>query len=98
MEGHTSHIGQVFFPEEFAAELMRHEPYAKHRIHRTTQAEDGIFQDQYGADSMARLQSVDAKRPEARYIAEIIVATDPTKTPAPVGMHGPGRPPFEPPQ
>jgi len=98
LEGHTSHIGQVFFPEEFAAELMRHEPYAKHRIHRTTQAEDGIFQDQYGAGSMARLQSVDAKRPEAGYIAEIIVATDPTKTPAPVGMHGPGRPPFEPPQ
>jgi protocatechuate 3,4-dioxygenase beta subunit len=98
MEGHTVHIGQVFFPEEFAAELMRHEPYVKHEIHRTTQAEDGIFQDQHGAASIAGLRSVDTKHREAGYIAEMIVATDPTKTPAPVGMRGPGGPPFEPPE
>ena len=93
MEGHTSHVGQVFFPEEFAAELMRHEPYAKHQIHRTTQVEDGIFQDQHGAASIARLRSVEASRPEGGYIAELIVAVDPTKTPTPVGMRGPGGPP-----
>ena len=92
VEGHTSHVGQVFFPEEFAAELMRHEPYASHKIHRTTQAEDGIFGDQHGAASVARLHAVEAKRPEAGYIAELIVAVDPTKTPGPVGMRGPGGP------
>ncbi len=93
VEGHTSHVGQVFFPEEFAAELMRHDPYAKHGIHRTTQAEDGIFQDQHGAASVARLRAVEAQRPEAGYVAELIVAVDPTKTPASVGMGGPGGPP-----
>jgi protocatechuate 3,4-dioxygenase beta subunit len=89
VEGHTSHIGQVFFPEEVIAELMRHKPYAEHQIHRTTQAEDGIFQDQHGAASVARLGSIDSRHPEAGYIAEMIVAVDPTKTPALVGMHGP---------
>src|SRR6202451_1283831 len=37
--GHTSHVGQVFFPEELAANLMGQEPYRRHQIHRTTQAE-----------------------------------------------------------
>jgi protocatechuate 3,4-dioxygenase beta subunit len=98
IEGHTSHVGQVFFPEEFAAELMRHEPYAKHQIHRTTQDEDFVFQDQHGSASLARLSPVDNNRPESGYIAELIVAVDPTKTPAPVGMRGPGRPPSQSPE
>jgi hypothetical protein len=68
---------------------MRHNPYAEHRIHRTTQAEDGIFQDQHGAASIARLRSIDSRHPETEYIAEMIVAVDPTKAPALVGMHGP---------
>ena len=95
IEGHTSHVGQVFFPEDFAAELMRHEPYAMHRIPRTTQAEDGIFQDQHGAAAVARLHPIDAKHPEAGYVAELIVTVDPTRSPAPMGMRGPGGPPPE---
>ena len=99
-KGHTSHVGQVFFPETFTAELMRYEPYASHKIHRTTQGEDGIFQDQHGNDVIATLRANDPKRPEAGYVAEMVVAVDPTKTPAAVGMHGPGGPPpgFRPPQ
>jgi protocatechuate 3,4-dioxygenase beta subunit len=92
IEGHTSHIGQVFFPEDVAAELMRHDPYAKHSIHRTTQAEDGVFQNEHGRTSVARLRAVEANRPETGYTAELIVAVDSTKTPAPVGMRGPGGP------
>jgi protocatechuate 3,4-dioxygenase beta subunit len=91
VEGHTSHIGQVFFPEAFAAELMRQEPYAKHHIHRTTQIEDDVFQDQQGAASIATLRAIDAKHPAAGYVAELIVTVDPTQTPDPVGMRGPGR-------
>lgn len=91
--GHTSHTGQVFFPEEFAAELMRHEPYARHQIHRTTQAEDGIFQDQHGDLFVASLRPRDAARPASGYVAELIVAVDPTATPAAVGWGGPGGPP-----
>lgn len=94
--GHTAHVGQVFFPEEFAAELMRHQPYAGHSIHRTTQAEDMIFQGQHGAASVAKLKPVDPRRPEAGYTAELIVAVDPTATPKPVQggfPGGPGGPP-----
>ncbi len=93
IEGHTSHTGQAFFPEEFAAEPMRHEPYAKHQIHRTTQAEDGVFQDQQGSASIAKLVSAEATHPEMGYVADLIVAVDPTKTPVPVGMRAPGGPP-----
>ena len=92
MEGHAAHTGQVFFPEDFVAELMRHEPYSKHQIHRTTQGEDMVYQGQHGAASVARLYPVDAKRAEAGYVAELIVAVDPTATPAPVGGRGPGGP------
>jgi protocatechuate 3,4-dioxygenase beta subunit len=93
LEGHTAHTGQVFFPEEFAAELMRNEPYSGHRIHRTTQDEDGVFQNQHGGTSVAKLRPVDAHRPEAGYIADLIVAVDPTATPGPVQMRGFDGPP-----
>jgi protocatechuate 3,4-dioxygenase beta subunit len=89
MEGHTSHVGQVFFPEEFTEKLMQTEPYKSHTIHRTTQAEDDIFHQQHGAESLAELNLANADRPEAGYIAELIIAVDPTKTPAEVGMGGP---------
>lgn len=96
VEGHTAHVGQVFFPEEFAAELMRHEPYAGHRIHRTTQAEDGIFQGQHGSTCISRMRARDPKRPEGGYLAELVVAVDPTSSPKTVGLGGPGGP-FGPP-
>jgi protocatechuate 3,4-dioxygenase beta subunit len=89
IEGHTSHIGQIFFPEEFIAGLMRTEPYVGHAVHRTTQAEDDIYQDQHGAGSIARLSPADARHAEAGYIAELIVAVDPSRTPAQVGFGGP---------
>lgn len=89
LQGHTAHIGQVFFPEEFTAELMRHQPYASHRIERTTPAEDGIYQGQHGAESMATLRPLNRERPELGYAAELVVAVDPGRTPAPVGFGGP---------
>ncbi|MBE7158070.1 MAG: intradiol ring-cleavage dioxygenase [Rhodospirillales bacterium] len=97
IEGHTCHTGQVFFPEQIAAELMQHEPYAKHQIHRTTQGEDMVFNGQHGGPSISKLRAMDAKRPEAGYVAELIVAVDPAATPAPVGPGGPG-PRFGPPE
>jgi protocatechuate 3,4-dioxygenase beta subunit len=83
--GHTSHVGQVFFPEEFAAKLMEHEPYSGHKIHRTTQAEDDVFGDQHGELSIARLTPLSAG---GGYAAELVAAVDPTATPAPAGRRG----------
>ena len=92
IEGHTAHIGQVFFPEQATIALMQQEPYAKHQIHRTTQAEDGIFQEQHGATSVAKLRPVEARSPELGYMAELVVAVDPTTTPKEVGHGGPPPP------
>ena len=87
---HTAHVGQVFFPEELSQKLMALEPYANHHIHRTTSAEDGIFQQQHGRTSVARIQEI---KPTTRYRAEITLSVDPTATPAPVQGGGFGGPP-----
>jgi hypothetical protein len=62
---------------------MYHEPYSKHRIHRTTQAEDGIYGGQHGALSVARLDPVHTQDLAAGLHAELIAAVDPAATPAP---------------
>ncbi len=76
--GHTSHVGQVFFPEEISTELMRQEPYSRHAIHRTTLAEDGVFGGQNGRLSMAKLEAL-----AQGYRAELVASVDPTATPGP---------------
>jgi len=84
--GHTSHIGQVFFPEELAAKMMQQEPYSLHQIHRTTQAEDGVYGDQHGELSIAKMDSSSGLH------AELIAAVDPSATPSPARRAG-GPPP-----
>lgn len=75
--GHTSYVGQIFFPEDFAAELMQHEPYRLHKIHRTTQAEDRVFGEQQGELSIAQLRPLHSEHPAAGLAAEIVTALDP---------------------
>ncbi|SNT24530.1 hypothetical protein SAMN05421770_10653 [Granulicella rosea] len=87
-EGHTSHNGQMFFPEDMNLKLMAEGPYAKHAIHRTTMAEDHVFGDQHGPAVIATLLPVDPKHPAAGLVAELHVAVDTKATPAPVGMGG----------
>jgi protocatechuate 3,4-dioxygenase beta subunit len=77
--GHTAHIGQLFFPEALAVKLMSQDPYRRHTIHRTTADEDGIFQTQHGAASVATVEA----RGEG-LLAQLVVAIDPAATPAPV--------------
>jgi len=95
--GHTSHTGQVFLPEDVAVQLMQHEPYTKHTIHRTTQAEDMVFTGQHGDASIATLKPVKPGDWSAGLHAELVAAVDPTATPAPADrMRGPGGPPSPP--
>ncbi len=75
--GHTSYIGQIFFPEEVAAELMQHDPYRRHKIHRTTQAEDRVFGEQQGELSIAQLRPLHPDHPGAGLAAGIVTAIDP---------------------
>ena len=92
--GHASHIGQIFFPEEIAVSLMEHEPYSRHKIHRTTQSEDGVFNGQHGSRSIASLQAIKPGQFAAGMRADIVASVDPTATPAPAQrMGGPGGPP-----
>jgi protocatechuate 3,4-dioxygenase beta subunit len=92
--GHTSHVGQIFFPEEVAAELMKHQPYSLHEIHRVTATEDDIFTDQHGDLSVANLQPVRSGEVSAGFRADLVAYVDPNATPAATGrMLGPGGPP-----
>jgi protocatechuate 3,4-dioxygenase beta subunit len=89
--GHTSHTGQIFFPEQIATELMLREPYSLHRIHRTTQDEDHVFGDQNGHLAIARLQPGNFAQ---GMHADLVAAVDPTAIPA--GAQRRGRPPGPP--
>ena len=53
--GHVSHTGQIFFDEADAVTLMKRAPYNEHKIHRVTQSEDGVFNQQHGSVSIARM-------------------------------------------
>jgi protocatechuate 3,4-dioxygenase beta subunit len=86
--GHTAHVGQLFFPEDVSLALMANEPYASHHIHRTTQAEDGVFTQQHGDLAVSHIAPIDSARAAAGYQAQLTVFVDPTATPAPV-MQGP---------
>lgn len=90
--GHTSHVGQVFFPEDLNLRVMAEAPYTQHKIHRTTQSEDNVFTGQGGALSIARVQPIDLHKLSSGYHADLIAAVDPTATPAPAGRMG-GAPP-----
>jgi len=81
--GHTSHIGQIFFPEDLTIELMQHGVYTDHKIHRTTQHEDQVFTGQHGDTSLASLRWTRPTDHAAGLHAEIIASVDPTATPAP---------------
>lgn len=85
--GHTSHNGQVFFPEELATHLMEQPPYVTHAIHRTTIAEDHVFNDQQGA--FATVRARDTANRSAGFVAEYHAVVNPTAVPAAVRM-GPG--------
>ena len=80
---HVSHVGQIFFPEELTVELMRNRPYRDHKIRRTTLSDDGVFVDQQGAKSIARVQAVDQSAVANGLRAQIVAVVDPDASPAP---------------
>lgn len=86
--GHTSHVGQVFFPEEMAAAMMLEAPYSRHQIHRTTQAEDGVYTGQEGRLSVATMRGATAAKSSGPLRADLVAAVDPTATPAPAQRAG----------
>jgi protocatechuate 3,4-dioxygenase beta subunit len=75
--GHTSYVGQIFFPEEVTAELMQHDPYRRHKIHRTTLAEDRVFGEQHGELSIAQLRPLHPEHPGAGLVADVVASFTP---------------------
>jgi protocatechuate 3,4-dioxygenase beta subunit len=82
--GHTSHTGQIFFPERFAATLMQTGPYTQNPIRRVKQAEDMVFAGQRGESSMATLRSTNTGQLEA----ELVACVDLLAVSAPIGPGG----------
>jgi len=92
--GHVSHTGQLFFPEDITEAVARLAPYAQRSaVHRTTQAEDGIFMSQNGSASMLSMTRLKAGSNADGFLATVTLAVDPEAAPAPVGGggRGPGR-------
>jgi protocatechuate 3,4-dioxygenase beta subunit len=91
--GHVSHTGQLFFPEDVTADIAKLEPYAKRlNVHRTTQQEDHVFQDQHGSECMVKLARLKKGSNADGFVAAVTLAVDPEATPAPVGFGGPRGP------
>ena len=78
---HVAHTGQIFFPEPLTVALMRLDPYRKHRIPRTTQAEDPVFTGQHGAAAIARIRALAGSAYEKGLRADVIAVVDPDATP-----------------
>jgi protocatechuate 3,4-dioxygenase beta subunit len=88
--GHVSHTGQLFFPEDIIEKVAKMEPYSKRlSVHRTTQEEDHVFNQQHGSDAMTNLTRLSSGSDAGGFLATVMLAVDPEATPAPVGM-GPG--------
>ena len=85
--GHVCHTGQIFLPEEVTERIAKLSPYAENsRVHRTTQAEDHVFQEQHGAEQIAGLERLMKHgRDSDGFLASIALAVDPDATPALVG-------------
>ena len=71
---------------------MRREPYVSHKIHRTTTAEDSVYNGQHGDTSISTLKFLETGKPQSGLQAHLVVAVDPTATPAPAQRAG-GPPP-----
>lgn len=62
--------------------LMQRELYARHRIHRITQAEDPVFESQHGQASIATLRPAKSGPGGDGFEAELIASVDPRSIPA----------------
>ncbi|MGD0307430.1 MAG: intradiol ring-cleavage dioxygenase [Candidatus Acidiferrales bacterium] len=88
--GHVSHTGQIFFDEADTVTLMKRAPYNEHKIHRVTQSEDGVFNQQHGSVSIARMHLGTEEQIRRGVGAAIVAIVDPAATPAPVHPAPPG--------
>ena len=89
--GHVAHTGQLFFPEDVTDTIAKLPPYVKHKdVHRTTQVEDMIFEDQHGAGGLVTLSRIEPKSDASGFNALVTLAVDPDATPQPVRMGAPG--------
>lgn len=88
LTGRVAHTGQFFFPEDLTEQVAKLEPYAKRlSVHRTTQAEDHVFNEQHGATQMLAIERL-GKTNAQGFLATVTVAVDPTASPAPIGPGG----------
>ena len=85
--GHVCHTGQIFLPEEVTERVAKMSPYAGNsKVHRTTQAEDHVFQQQHGAGMIAGLERIVSNGKDSDgFAASLTLAVDPDAIPALVG-------------
>ena len=72
------HTGQLFFPESLASEISKREPYARHRIERTSLQDDHVFTEQHGPAAIADVTH--ATRSPESFVAALTLGIDPRRS------------------
>ena len=86
--GKLVHTGQLYFPEEVTARIMRMPPYSDRppQPRRTTNDQDFLYQQEGG-----RLSTLQLEPDGAGYTASMALGVDPTRTPPRPRMPAPPR-------
>jgi hypothetical protein len=78
-QGHISHTGQVFFPEETTNRIYQLSAYARKEDGRIPLHSDFIFRP--GGADIARLSCMDPQKPQAGYFSNTLLVIDPSAVP-----------------
>ncbi|PRW64037.1 hypothetical protein CEP50_07540 [Actinopolyspora mortivallis] len=85
--GHTSHTGQLYFPESFNSHLARLWPYSGNTVPRTTNEQDLLYNSgDEGPMTLLDLEPAPPPFPPGTTRARVVLGIDPTATPPPEGM------------
>ncbi len=78
--GHVAHVGQAFFDEDLAAELLTAPAYQAHTGDRTTNDQDSIYA-QAGPGAITAMTARSTGDPAAGYVGTFTCMVDPDATP-----------------
>lgn len=92
LDGHVSHTGQLFFPDDVTDQILAVDPYRTHTGTRVLNSQDSIYRGAGGTSAIVALTPLTAGSVKDGFRATITVGIDPSKTPSGVGIGGGQRP------
>jgi hypothetical protein len=87
--GHVAHTGQIFPADAINAEVYRLSLYSAESATVVTHAQDRVWTAQHGSESQLKIAKV-GSRLQSGLIGTVVLAVNPSATPAAVGVAGGG--------